>query len=80
VVDVTPMEAKSTRPEGSVRSDELAAFAAHLAASKNTPPAGVEAPQTVPARNAPAPAPPPAAPARTPAPVPSVAPVVAKRH
>ena len=53
VVDVTPMEAKSARSEGSVRSDELSAFVAHLAASKNTPPAGVEAPQTVPARAGP---------------------------
>ena len=69
VVDVTPMEAKRTRSEGSVRSDELAAFAAHLAASKNAPPADVAAPQTVPARNAAAPAPPPAAPVQAPAPV-----------
>ncbi len=72
VVDVTPMEAKSTRSEGSVRSDELAAFAAHLAANKSAPPADVTPPQTVPARNAAAPAPPtppPATPAQAPAPV-----------
>ncbi len=51
VVDVTPMEAKATRSEGSVRSDELAAFAADLAANKSAPPADVTPPQTVPARN-----------------------------
>ena len=68
VVDVTPMEAKGTRSENSVRSDELSAFAAHLAATKTAPPEGVDAPPTMPAPAAPAAAPKAAAPPPKPAP------------
>ena len=50
IVDVTPMETKSQRQEGTVRSDELSAMAAELAARTSAPPAGVEAPRTMPAR------------------------------
>ena len=80
VVDVTPMVAKATRSEGSVRSDELAAFAAHLAANKSAPPADVTPPQTVPARNTAPPAPPAPAQASPAAVVPAVPPVAAPRE
>ena len=49
VVDVTPTEAKSPRPEASVRSDELSAFVADLANRKAPPPAAAQAPPTMPA-------------------------------
>jgi len=64
VVDVTPMATKSPRPEASVKSDELSALAAELAARANMAPANVAAPRTVPAR------PPAAAPAAEQAPPP----------
>jgi tetratricopeptide (TPR) repeat protein len=67
VVDVT--EAKVPRPDGTVRSDEFGALAAELAARAGAPPAGVEPPQTVPARPTPG-----AAPADMRPPVPSPAP------
>jgi tetratricopeptide (TPR) repeat protein len=51
VVDVTPMQVKGQRNDGTVRSDELSAMAAELAARAGPPPAGVEAPPTVPARS-----------------------------
>ena len=47
VVDVTPMEAKPVKVDGSVRSDELAAVSAELAARGKAPPAGVEPPKTI---------------------------------
>ena len=53
IVDITPMEEKRARAENQAISDELAEFAARLAADKLMPAAG-EAPPTVPARNAPA--------------------------
>jgi hypothetical protein len=50
IVDVTPMEGRSERQEGAVRGDDLPAVAAELAARAKAP-AGVEPPQTVPARS-----------------------------
>jgi tetratricopeptide (TPR) repeat protein len=77
VVDVEAAERPGARQEGAVRSDELSSMAAELAARKDAPPANVQAPQTVPARQAaaapaePKSAPPPqAAPASAAAPLP----------
>ena len=53
VVDVTSMEARAPLPDVKPKSDELAEVAADIAARAKAPPA-VEAPQTVPARPAPA--------------------------
>ncbi len=74
VVDVNTSESRQIQQD-TVRSDELAALAVETAARKNDPPAGIEAPKTVPARKSseaaaaplsvPAPAP---APARAPSP------------
>jgi hypothetical protein len=49
IVDVTPMESRSERQERAIKPDELSATAMELAARSRTPPAGFEAPQTVPA-------------------------------
>ena len=49
IVDVTPMESRSERQERAIKPDELSATAMELAARSKTPPAGFEAPQTMPA-------------------------------
>jgi tetratricopeptide (TPR) repeat protein len=49
IVDVTPMESKSERQERAIKPDELSATAMELAARSKTPPAGFDAPQTMPA-------------------------------
>jgi len=50
VVDVGTAELKDGRPLDAKPADELAALAADLMAKKTPPPAGMEAPQTVPAK------------------------------
>jgi tetratricopeptide (TPR) repeat protein len=81
VVDVSTAEAKATRKDGAIRSDELSGLAADFAGRKTVPPPGVEPPRTVPAhqpaaaeagRAAAQPAPPaPAAAATPPQPAPA---------
>jgi tetratricopeptide (TPR) repeat protein len=56
IVDVTPMESRSERQERAIKPDELSATAMELAARSKTPPAGFEAPQTMPAAPPPGPA------------------------
>src|SRR5262245_3440031 len=68
VVDVTPGDAKQTRADGVVRSDEPAALAAELNGRREAPPPSVEPPQTVTVRATPpaTPAPAPNSPAQAP--------------
>ncbi len=50
IVDVDLTDGRQAQQDGTLRSDELAALAVETALRKNDPPAGIEAPKTMPAR------------------------------